>query len=289
MKESSLAWTLTLQYPDGKPAVGVRVTASRRAETLTGANWRTVDGLVARWPASSAQKLRERIEQELVRLGARLDKNSAVTNANGEVTFTIGAWHVCGDESLCGSDRITLSWPDGSLPIVLRCGVPGMVAVPNEPSNGLIVTGNNYFVRPVLVEILRAIGQAWRDTTGKPSGMPDHFAVTDASIRWGGLKPPHLTHRFGAAVDVRPISTDGRPTSVGAANYSRDGTKVLIDYFHQAGATEIRFADNLPYVTAVDATHADHLHVSWLTNPAEPWVLPPAIARLTPKPAAMRA
>lgn len=273
---ASVTITIVLADQSGRPAPGVTVNASCRPETLTGVEWRTVDGLVRRWPANSATKLRERIQQGLIRLSGKLDKTSTSTDTDGRASFTIGAWHVCGNESLCGSDRLSLSWRGGSTDVVLRCGMPNMQAVPNEPGNGMIVTGNGYFVQSGLIGTLRAIGQAWRDTPGKPTGMPSHYVITDGSLRWGGLTPPHMTHRFGGAIDARPISTDGQPTNVGATNYSREGTQILIDYLHQTGASEIRFADPLPHVTVVDASHSNHLHASWLQSPTEPWFVPVA-------------
>lgn len=271
---SSITWTIRLGDQAGNPASGVMVNASRQAETLRGAEWRTVNGLVSRWPAASAQKLRERIQSGLVRLEATFEKSSVSTNAAGDASFVVKAWHVCGNENLCGSDRIALSWNGGSTEIVLRCGVPNLGAIPSEQHNGFIATGGGYFVQSPIVNALRAVGVAWRDTAGKPVGMPNYFAVTDGSIRWGGLSPPHMTHRFGGAIDGRPISTDGQPTRVGASNYSREGTRILLNYFHQTGASEIRFADTLPDVTVPDASHNDHFHVSWLTNPLEPWFIP---------------
>jgi hypothetical protein len=147
-----------------------------------------------------------------------------------------------------------------------------MASIPVDLADGINVTGS-YFVQPPLIGGLRAVGQAWRDTPKVPNSIPNYFTITDGSYRWGGLKPPHLSHRFGGTIDVRPISTDGQPTRVGAANYHRDGTSTLARYFRWSGATEVRFADALPDVTVVDPSHKDHLHVSWLKAPAEPWAI----------------
>lgn len=272
---SSVDITIALRYEDGTSAPGIKVSAENRPETLTGNEWRSIGGLIQRWPPGSAAKLRERIDQGLVRLQTKLDKTVGVTNGNGQVTFNCLSWHVCGNESAPASDRITLSWPGGSEDSIIRCGIP-LTALPNDASKGVVtkpgISGS--FCQEVVTNILLAAGDAWKRTAHKPQGMPDYFTVTESSFRWGGLIPPHLTHRFGGTIDVRPISTDGDPTSVEAGNYSREGTSIFINYLRQSGATEIRFADNLSGVTVVDGSHRDHIHVSWLQNPTEPWFVP---------------
>ncbi len=62
-----------------------------------------------------------------------------------------------------------------------------------------------------------------------------------ATIHWGGLNPPHLTHRFVGNVDIRRIRTQDGHVSVGDPYYHQQATGIIIDFLKQTGATEIRF------------------------------------------------
>ena len=273
-RNSSVTHTLTLLFEDGTSAAGITVNASSRPVTLTSASWRNIDSLASRWPHRSAQILRQRHKDGIVRTRAQLDRISAVTDRNGQAKFVVRAWHVCGEETVPATDRIAYSWSGGRKEVDVSCGVVGIETVPHDENQGVHVKAarrGRRYLHKVVNKALLAVGAAWRKTGGKPAGMPNYFVITDASLRWGGLIPPHLTHRFGAAVDIRPISSDGKPTSVGAKNYSKEGTRVLISYLSQTGATAIIFGEKLPGVTRVKASHRNHIHVSWLAQPKEPW------------------
>jgi hypothetical protein len=281
---SSLVYPLNGQYigirftvtdGQGHPLPGVTVTSGVSSETLKGPEWRTVDGLVARWPAPAAATLRQRIASGTVRLGARLKEASAVSGPDGKVTFFVEAWHVCGNEAAPATDRVCFYFPDGSSDCDnhIQCGVDGLAVIPSDASQGMVVSGSivGRWLHPDGIKRLRRVAVTWRDTPNKPVGMPNFFTLTEGSLRWGGLVPPHLTHRFGGTCDLRPISKDGQPTSVGAANYAREGNRILISYLSKVSASEIRFADPLPGVTAVDPSHNNHIHCSFLRAPQEPW------------------
>lgn len=269
---NSANFTVTLTYSDRRPAPGIAVSCAVTAQTLTQAEWRTPQSLASRFGGSSG-KILERISQGVIRLGVRPTPTVQNTDQNGRATFRLDAFHVAGNEGNPASDRVIFSWNGGSTFGIVRSAVEGLVALADNPAGGLTTAGLvGRHVHPQILQVLQAIGSAWQRVTDKPAGMPNYITVTGASMRWGGLNPPHMTHRFGGTVDVRPIATDGGATSVGAPNYHRRGTEIIIDFMRQTGATEIRFADNLPGVTAVDASHRDHVHVSWLRQPSEPWL-----------------
>jgi hypothetical protein len=71
-----------------------------------------------------------------------------------------------------------------------------------------------------------------------------------------------MTRRFGGTADVRPIGTQDGPVQVGDPHYHRKSKGIIIDLLRQTNATAIRFADNLPGVTAVDPTHRNHIHLT---------------------------
>lgn len=273
-RNASVTQTLTLTLDDGRPAPGIAVNASARPVSLTANGWRDINALASRWHGHSARILRERHSQGIIRTQGQLDKTSGVTDRNGQARFTVRAWHVCGEESQPATDRVTYTWHGGQMEADISCGMTGLQVVPHDESRGVHVKGairGRRFLQQAVNSALLTIGDSWRQTSGKPSGMPDYFVVTDASLRWGGLIPPHLSHRFGGAVDIRPISTDGQPTRVGEPNYSRVGTKLLIDYLNQTGTSEIIFGEQLPGVTRVKENHRDHIHASWMPQPMEPW------------------
>src|SRR5262249_54307176 len=160
----------------------------------------------------------------------------------------------------------------GTTRSTIRSAVEGLEALVDDRAGGLTTDGLvGRHLHPQVIKGLKAIGQAWQKGQGKPSGTAHFITITGASRRWGGFNPPHMTHRFGGTVDIRPIGTREGPVSVGAPHYYKDGTAVLVDLLRQGGASEIRFADNLPGVTTKDAKHTDHIHASWLKNPLEPW------------------
>ena len=269
----SLECEITLTYFDGTPAPGQRVTASSVPVTLTSPSWRDINALSSRWPSQSGAVLRQRHSQGLVRLQATFDQTTAISDALGRAKFTARAWHVCGNDQQPATDELSFKSPAGTEVIRVKCGVVGLVRITNDAALGVVTKSgiSGAFIHPQINQILKTIGSAWKGVLGKSQDMPNHIMVTDGSLRWGGLIPPHLSHRFGGAVDVRPISSDGRRTSVGAENYSREGTRIIIDFMRQTGASRIIFWEKLPGVTDVRPDHADHIHVSWMQNPLEPW------------------
>ena len=263
--------TVTLKYSNGSPAPGKTVSCQARPLTLAGADWRDVNGLAPRF-GGSQQTIRDRIAQGIVRLGVRVTPASGITDANGQVVFVLASFHVCGNEGVPASDQIIVNSEAGTDTHVVKSAVGGLAPLSDNPQGGLTTSGVvGRHLNPQIIRVLQSIGQAWQKVGNKPTGMPNWITVTAASMKWGGLNPPHMTHRFGGSVDVRPIGTQNGPVSVGAPNYHRQATGIIIDFMKQTGASEIRFADNLPGVSAIDSSHRDHIHVSWLNNPSEPW------------------
>ncbi|NUN13541.1 MAG: penicillin-insensitive murein endopeptidase [Myxococcales bacterium] len=92
--------------------------------------------------------------------------------------------------------------------------------------------------------------------------------IGDISRRNGGRFAPHVTHRNGLDIDVRPMkrSSEGR-TTVSHNAYSRAYTKDLIDLFTEVCAVQ-RVLFNDPVLIKQmknvrrSAGHHDHLHVS---------------------------
>ncbi|MEQ8397574.1 hypothetical protein [Thalassobaculum sp.] len=266
------SFQVTLRYGDGRPAPGRRVTCRSEPASLIAAQWRDVNHLAPRFERSEAL-IRDRVAQAMVRLGARVTPTVATTDRSGVATFTVEAFHVCGNDAAAAADHIIANSEAGESRALIKCGVAGLAALSDSPGSGLTTSGLvGRHMHPDVIRVLQAIGAAWQQVGGKPAGMPNHITVTGATMRWGGLNPPHLTHRFGGTADLRPIGTRDAPVSVSDPHYHRRGTEILVDFLRQTGATAIYFAENLPGVTKVDAGHRDHIHASWLRNPLEPWL-----------------
>ena len=232
-----------------------------------------------------AATLRSRHSQGLVRLGATFNHTSENTDSQGQATFVVQAWHVCGNEGSPATDELVFrSSKAGIARDRLSCGVDGLTRITNDASRGIVTKSGikGAYIAAQLNPVLESIGATWANVTGKPSGMLNHIVVTDGSLRWGGLISPHLTHRFGGTVDIRPISTDGKHTEVGTSNYSKQGTEILIAIIKSTNATRIIFGQDLPGVTDVQSDHSDHIHVSWLDQPKEPWSISASVGIVTP-------
>ncbi|MDO8961489.1 MAG: hypothetical protein Q7V02_05275 [Methylophilus sp.] len=254
---------------DGKPLANARVNLSTKPHTLTGPEWRNTNNLVSRWPKDSAKKLEKRIKDGIVRLQSKLNVYSGVTDVNGKFYFKCSSWHVCGNEEKPASDLITVDIRGVSANHVVSCGIK-LVEIPNDKNNGFILKEGilGKYCQDFLLKTLLKIGEQWKaaDQKQKP------FVVTESSLRWGGLIPIHLTHRFGLSLDLRPISTNNNSTSVGSPNYSRSGTRKLLELLHISGATEIIFNDPIYDWVKLDSKHNDHIHVTWYRLPNEPWL-----------------
>ncbi|MEC4089623.1 hypothetical protein [Pseudoalteromonas rubra] len=265
-------WTLTLTNAQGQPIVGEPVEISAAPLTLIAPQWREPSDMAARFSSSVRTKVLTRIEQGLFRLKAPFEISSPMTDARGQISVSINNFHSCGNDSIPGSDQFVARAGTQQLTLTVKCAVTGLVAIPDTPSQGLTTAGLvGRHLHPDLLSALQNLGRAWHAQPGKPTGMPDYLTITGATMRWGGINPPHFTHKFGGTVDIRPIGTQAGPISVGDAAYDRQATQSLVDALVQLGATQIIFADNLTGVTQVKANHKNHLHVSFLSEPLEPW------------------
>lgn len=278
MRDAYLALTLTWRKADKTPRPNLAVRIRTEPATFTGPSWRDPSQFTSRWPASSAQKLLQRINDGTVRLQSTLDKTNATTNAEGKITIRVYAWHFCGEEADPASDNVIFEWDRNERHVLpVWCGMKSLVAMADEVGWNVRLAGGirGRYAMQTVVDRMKKIGLAWDDVEEAPKSTEFPLYITDASIRWGGLYPPHLTHRFGGSLDLRVPSTDGGPSRPGAANYDREGVIWLCKLLSWQGATEIRFADSVPGVTVVDATHQDHIHVSFLQKPSEPWLTKP--------------
>lgn len=275
--------SITLTYSDGSPASGIPVSVYSSYNSLSDSKWRTIDGLAQYYAdtngAGNVSTIRSRYASKNLKLRAPFSPESGSTNAQGIFQSVVENFHVCGNESQPGSDLINFSVSGGLQVVqwVVRCVTPNLVSISDNASGGLTTSGlvGRHLHSEVLAR-MQDLGLFWRDNvTGKPAGMPNYLVITGASMRWGGMNPPHLSHKWGVAVDVRPIGTTSGRITHDSPYYHKQGTQILIDLLRQLGATRVVFADgSLNGVDVVRADHSDHIHVSFITEYLEPWLVP---------------
>lgn len=265
--------TATARTSNGKPKPNVLVACWSEPLYLTDLKWRDKNKFSARFGRSSS-KMSQRIDQGLVRLKTKITPPRIKTDRNGKATFILENFHICGNEGKPASDKIYVKSIYNQVEHIVKSELGGLKELKDNKSGGVMTSGLiGRHLQPDLIKVIGVIGNAWTRVGGKPSGMPNYVTITGASMKWGGLNPPHFTHRFGGAIDMRPIGTKSGRVSAGDAHYHQGATAILIDFLKRTGATKIIFAENLPGVTKVDSSHKDHIHASWLKKPDEPWLV----------------
>jgi hypothetical protein len=270
-------WTINLAYSNGSPAPNIPLTVSFRPYTLTSPEWRNATTMVNRFTSKTSQDTaRERINSGLFRLKAPVSPLNGVTDAKGQFRVTIKNFHSCGNESTPASDLVSVTF-GGSQSLYLRvnCAVDGLSNIPDNESGGLTTSGLvGRHLHPSVLAAMQYLGAAWKSVPNKPGNTPDYLVITGATMHWGGINPPHFTHKFGGTLDIRPIGNKPGKIKYGTPGYDPIGTQAIVTALVQLGATRIIFADNLNGVTHVRSNHGDHLHVSFLNQPEEPWFVP---------------
>jgi penicillin-insensitive murein endopeptidase len=122
--------------------------------------------------------------------------------------------------------------------------------------------GQFQFGQQATIDACLAVAAAWN---GLHADRP--FSIGQISNRGGGKMPPHVSHRLGIDIDVRPMRKDGKnqPVSIDDADYDRALTTELIDlWWTKAPVQAVFFNDqtviNQGLSRAVKG-HGNHFHV----------------------------
>lgn len=264
--------TITVKPTYGLLAEGTEVSCEVSPLSLTDKKWRTADGLLQQFrEATEARRetIRKHIQSGVIRLGISIAPQTAWADPNGKAVFRVGGFHICGNDDTPASDMVLAKAPDGTTRAVVQSAVDGLELLQDDKSNGIALAESmiGRHLQPKIIEVLRSIGRAW--LRERPPGTPECVTITAASLRWGGIYPPHSAHRFGGAVDIRPIGVGAPPIVVGSANYHRPGTELLVAIVARTCPSQIIFHETFPSVTYDDPSHSNHIHVSWLAQPQE--------------------
>lgn len=221
---------------------------------------------------SNEEKFRKKVSSGEIRLLGTVNPSSGETDNNGFIKTVYTVSNVAGNESEIGQEKIIANSGENLIfETTINIGYKNFVSIPTVPG-GLIISGatGRYAGQPVSV-ILKNIGEK---ISSEKWNFP--LTVTAGTLRWGGLYPPHFTHRTGNSLDFRPMSTDGNPTwcqtdGKYAPNYDRIKTLELIKIFKESGVSEIIFNDPEALSLGVKplAGHHNHLHVSWNATESE--------------------
>lgn len=129
-------------------------------------------------------------------------------------------------------------------------------------TNNRGANGEFQFGQQASIEAAIAVAAIWG---GVHSERP--LSIGQISKKGGGEFPPHLSHRLGVDIDVRPMRTDGanEPVTIDEAQYDRALTTELIDLWWENAPVQAVFFND-PTVIAAKLSqfvkgHGNHFHV----------------------------
>jgi Putative peptidoglycan binding domain len=144
---------------------------------------------------------------------------------------------------------------DANLPINTKLTLPlsGLYSI-NSSTSG-------QFAIAQTIQAVQEVGQIW---AGRHPDDP--IGIGDISKSGGGDFPPHMAHKRGIEVDIRPLRNDGKeqPTTFDSAKFSRELTQELVDLFNAnsvLAVNKIFFNDPGMEGVAPLGGHHNHLHV----------------------------
>jgi uncharacterized protein YraI len=142
----------------------------------------------------------------------------------------------------------------GSRP-VSRAGFIGLGA--SGPGFYSYTTAGRRWGTPRLVYATERVGRRLAQE-GRP-----RMGTGDISLTDGGYFPPHVSHRLGVDIDVRPGRTSGEgPVTITQSLYSRERTQRMIDLYRQEVSTRlVLFNDSRVRGVQYYSGHHNHFHL----------------------------
>lgn len=259
---SLVGWRVRLEDGSGRPRAGVpvrfTVTPVRPLD-----EWRSPDDLAPRFRAAESEA-RAALASGAIRLVGDFADATVRTDGSGVAVGVYRVSDVAGPQEEIAVERLEAIADGRRAAVHVEIGWPDLANI--EPVDGglRLVTLRRHAHRDVV---------AWLASLGRTVatlGWPQPVSITSASFRWGGLYPPHLSHRRGGHLDIRLMSHDGEPTwcrpdGTCAPNYDRARTIALVGMLASSRPTELYFND--PHAQQAGAEprpgHDNHLHVSW--------------------------
>ena len=229
--------------------------------------WRTPSGLKRLYNQRKGNGAKAQLEamNGTIRLIGTLSASSATSGRDGVATVVYRTSHIASDlsQKARGKERVTARLTNGSaFKIDLNIGWTGLREIQPVAQGLRVIGATGTYVNPKLQAWLQELGARIRQLK-----WPHPVTVTAASLRWGGQYPPHFTHKHGWTLDLRPMSSDGRPTwakrdGTAKANYDKERTRQLILFLKEANGRVV-FNGKGVGGAPLDG-HDNHIHVTWL-------------------------
>lgn len=128
-----------------------------------------------------------------------------------------------------------------------------------------IVTNNrtrdSHWGKAEVVDALLRIGELWAAIKKTP------ISVGQISRKNGGPFPPHISHRLGIDVDIRPMRLDGKnlPVTIHDMAYAAEATLMLVHVIRENAKVKLILFNDPALVkgglTRKYVGHESHLHV----------------------------
>lgn len=257
-----VAWRIQVEDAAGRPCAGVPVDfAVTPVRPLD--EWRSPDALAPRF-RTAAPAARAAMARGEIRLVGDFAARTVHTDAEGVAVGTYRVSDVAGEQEEIAVERLDAVAGDLRATVLAEIGWPDLADI--EPvDGGLRLVTLRRWAHHDVVAWLRTLGDAVAARR-----WPHPVSITSGSFRWGGLYPPHLSHRRGGHLDIRPMSRDGQPTwcrpdGTCAPNYDRARTLALVALLASSRPTELFFndPDAAPAGAVPHPGHDNHVHVSW--------------------------
>lgn len=256
-------WTVTVTDQEGQPVPNALVTFSVEPVYPLGW-WRNMSQVRKLYQGSTGWQDK--------RLVGSVSPARAWTDAHGKVATEYTASHIGGDDpKRSGEERLIAKLSNGaSVEATVHLGYTHLRKI-LEIAGGLESTevAVGRYAHRDIAAFLEQLGKQVN-----ADGWPQPVRFTGASYPWGGMIPPHAGHLHGLTIDLRPMSTDGKPTTAGnptcpkssnhASNYDRPRTILLAGVLKRTNAPVRLFNDAEISAFTCASGHHSHLHVSWL-------------------------
>jgi hypothetical protein len=265
--KSKFEWVLKITDTTGRPLSGVPIRFYVMPINPSPI-WRDVDELAKKFE-STAQKFKDQVRNGTIKLIGTVNPITSITDINGEVKTTYTTSNIGSNSEESGKELLVASYGNFTVEKIVNLSYKDLVPVPTIEGGLRISEATGKYVHKSVADTLVALAKKVINLEWK---YP--LTVTAANLRWGGLYPPHFTHRTGFELDLRPMSIDGKPTWCDTngkfyPNYDREKMTELVKMLKATGAKEMYFNDPKLYEfgTKPLSGHHHHIHVSWDTIP----------------------
>lgn len=261
--KSKSEWLVRITDESGRAISGVPITFYVMPANPSPI-WRDVDELSMKY-GSTNQKLKDQVRNGTIKLVGTVSPQNVITDSFGEARTVYTSSNIGSNTEDTGKEILVASYGDFTIDKVINLGYKELVPIPKIEGSLVISEATGVYVHRTVADILVSLAQRVKSLNWK---YP--LTITAGNLRWGGLYPPHFSHRSGFEVDIRPMSKDGKPTWCDTngkfyPNYDRDMMIELVKLLKETNPKEMYFNDPkiYEYGTKPLSGHHHHIHVSW--------------------------